>query len=341
MRTALSAAPPLAVLLPVRNGASFLEEALESLTRQTFSKFQVLAVDDGSIDGTGEILREAAVRDRRIQVLTQEPKGIVAALELARSRAGSPFLARMDADDLALPERFQRQVEVMATDRRIVACGTGVAYFPREVVRDGARRYERWINGLTTHDAMERDLFVECPIPHPTLVLRADAVEVAGGYRDRGWPEDYDLVFRLWEAGGRFAKVPEALLRWREGDGRLSRNHDAYSEASFRRCKVHFLLRSHLHRGRGVVVWGAGPVGKAFARELLRQGGTLVAFVDLDPRKVGQEIHGVPVIPPRDVNRFRGSFCVGAVGQDGARRDIREALEGAGWRELADFVAMA
>jgi hypothetical protein len=188
---------------------------------------------------------------------------------------------------------------------------------------------------------MERDLFVECPIPHPTLMVRADAMEVAGGYRDLGWPEDYDLIFRLWEGGGRFAKVPETLLRWRESAGRLSRTHGAYTEESFRKCKVHFLLRFHLCRGRGVVVWGAGPVGKAFARELLRQGGTLVAFVDLDPRKVGQSVHGVPVIPPEDVERFRGSFCVAAVGQEGARQEIREALEGGGWRELVDFAAVA
>ena len=340
-RHTIPAVPPLSVLLPVRNGAPFLGEALTSLERQTFSDFQLLAVDDGSTDGTGEILREVAARDHRIKVLIQEPKGIVAALELARSRARSPFLARMDADDVALPERFQRQMERMAQDRRIVACGTGISYFPRDSVREGARRYERWINGLTTHEAMERDLFVECPIPHPTLILRADAMEVAGGYRDLAWPEDYDLIFRLWEGGGRFAKVPERLLRWRESTGRLSRTHSAYAEERFRRCKVHFLLRSHLYRGRGVVVWGAGPVGKAFARELLRQGGTLVAFVDLDPRKVGQSVYGVPVIPPEEVGRFRDSFCVAAVGQVGARQEIREALKGGGWRELVDFAAVA
>jgi glycosyltransferase involved in cell wall biosynthesis len=337
----MSAAPPLTVLLPVRDGAAFLEEALASLERQSYTDFQVMAVDDGSGDGTGDILREVARRDGRFRVLTQEPKGIVAALELARSKAHSPYLARMDADDVALPERFQRQMDLVATDRRIVACGTWVTYFPRERVRDGARRYQEWINGLTTHEAMERDLFVECPLPHPTLILRADAVEVAGGYRELGWAEDYDLVLRLWEGGGRLAKVPETLLRWREGEGRLSRTHGAYSEGSFRRCKVHFLLRSHLCWGRGLVVWGAGPVGKAFARELLRQGGTLRAFVDLDPKKVGQTVHGVSVIPPEDVERFRGSFCVAAVGQEGARHEIRAALERAGWEELRDFVAVA
>ena len=82
-------------------------------------------------------------------------------------------------------------------------------------------------------------------------------------------------------------------------------------------------------------------MGKAFARELVRQGGALKAFVDLDPRKVGQEVHGVPVISPQEVGSPAGDFCVAAVGQAGARKEIREALLVLGWRELDDFVAVA
>jgi FlaA1/EpsC-like NDP-sugar epimerase len=136
-------------------------------------------------------------------------------------------------------------------------------------------------------------------------------------------------------------KVPEVLLRWREGDGRLSRTHDAYSEAAFRRCKVHFLLRTHLRRSRGVVVWGAGPVGKAFARELLAQGGNLSALVDLDPRKVGQEIHGVRVLRPDQAVRIEGVFSVAAVAKPGGREEIRKVLREAGRVEMRDFLAVA
>jgi hypothetical protein len=229
----------------------------------------------------------------------------------------------------------------MEEDPRVVVVGTQVAYFPRDEVRVGALRYERWLNSLTEHETMVRDIFVECPIPHPTFLLRSRAVELVGGYRDRAWPEDYDLILRLWEAGGRLGKVPAVLLKWREGAARLSRSHEAYSEEAFRRCKVHHLLRTHLAGGRTVVVWGAGPVGKAFARELQAQGGTLRAFVDLDPRKIGQEIHGVPVVPPEEVNAYRGAFSVAAVGKGRARREIRSTLSELGWQELEDFVAVA
>jgi glycosyltransferase involved in cell wall biosynthesis len=337
----MAAAPPLSVLLPVRNGAAHLVPALESVFAQSYSSFEIVAVDDGSEDATPHLLRDLALRDSRLRVLSQEARGIVSALELARSRAEGRYLARMDADDVALPERFERQMELVASERRIVVCGTGISYFPRNVVRAGARRYEAWINALVDHESMERDLFVECPIPHPTLLVRADVLELLGGYRDRGWPEDYDLILRLWEAGARFGKVPEVLLRWREGRDRLSRTDAVYSSESFLRCKVHFLLRTHLRNGRRVMVWGAGPVGKAFARELLRQGGRLVAFADLDPRKVGQEIHGVPVVHPDGAYRYTDVFSVAAVAQPGARDEIREDLTARGRRQNIDFVAVA
>jgi len=337
----MTASPQISVLLTVRNGEGVVRQALESLARQTFSDFEVGGVDDGSTDGTGEVLQSMEKEDNRIRVFTREPMGIVPALEFARAQARGPYLARMDADDGAFSERFKRQMELMTSDRRIVLCGTGIAYFPREAVRDGALRYEGWINGLTAHDDLVRDLFVECPIPHPTFLLRADVMDLVGGYRDMGWPEDYDLVLRLWEGGGRFGKVPGVLLRWREGEERLSRTHPAYSGEAFRRCKVHFLLRTHLRKGRGVVVWGAGPVGKAFARELIAQGGTLLAFVDLDPRKVGQEIYGVRVILPAEALRIPGAFSVAAVGKTGGREEIREALREVGRVESKDFVAVA
>jgi glycosyltransferase involved in cell wall biosynthesis len=337
----MPAPPPLSVLLPVRNGEDVVGHALDSLSRQTFADFEVLVVDDGSTDGTVERIREKAEEDPRISLFCREPAGIVSALEFARSRAGGRFLARMDADDGAFSRRFERQMELMASDPRISLCGTGVRYFPRETVREGALRYESWINGVVSQEDVFRDLFIECPIPHPTFMLRADIMNLLGGYRASGWPEDYDLVLRLWEGGGRVEKLPEVLLRWREGDGRLSRTHDAYSEAAFRRCKVHFLLRTHLRRSRGVIVWGSGPVGKAFAREVVAQGGVLSAFVDLDPRKVGQEIHGARVLRPEEALRIQGAYSVAAVAKPGGRDEIREALRRAGRVELRDFVAVA
>lgn len=337
--------PAISVLLPVRDGEGTLAAALDSLLCQTFPDFEIIAVDDGSRDATPQLLAEYAAGDARVRVERLEPaggeSGLVAALERARGLARGRYLARMDADDIAAPERLARQWTLLEEQVELGACGTLVRYFPRRALKAGARRYEQWLNGLVTAEEIERDIFVECPIAHPTLFARADAVAAAGGWRDRGWPEDYDLVLRLWERGVRVAKVPEVLLRWRDRPDRLSRVHSAYSPDAFRRCKVHHLTRTLLRGRNGAVIWGAGPVGKAFGRALTAAGARVRAFVDLDPRKIGQTVHGAPVIPPRDVGRYRDALVLAAVGQPGAREEIRAALQAADFVEMRDFLAVA
>jgi FlaA1/EpsC-like NDP-sugar epimerase len=162
-----------------------------------------------------------------------------------------------------------------------------------------------------------------------------------GGYQDNGWPEDYDLVFRMWTEGIAFAKVPEVLLRWRERIDRTSRTDTRYDEDAFRRIKVHYLKNTLLNGHAGVIVWGAGPVGKAFALELKSQKVSVRAFVELDPRKIGQTIHDAPVIAPDGLPEYRDSFAIAAVGLPNAREEIRAVLNEQGWVEGKDYVAVA
>lgn len=335
------AAPRISVLLPCRDAAASLPEAIAALEAQTLDDFEVLAVDDGSRDGTRALLDDWARRDPRVRVLRTAGRGIVAALASGLAAARGELVARMDADDVAEPRRFEAQAALLDRRPGIAACGTRIRYFPDDAVRDGARRYERWLNARIEPDDIARDIFIECPIAHPALVVRRAALLAVGGYRHMGWPEDYDLVLRLWTAGHRMANVPELLLHWREGERRASRTDARYSPAAFRRCKVHFLRRTLLAARDGAVVWGAGPVGKAFARELLEQGTRVRAFVDLDPRKIGQTIHGAPVIGPADVVRNRGALVLAAVGQPGARAEIRAELKRLGFEEMRDFCAVA
>jgi cellulose synthase/poly-beta-1,6-N-acetylglucosamine synthase-like glycosyltransferase len=337
----LSVPPSVSVLLPVRDGGAHLDEAVDSMLRQTHRDLELIVVDDGSEDDTPARLERWSARDRRVRVERQPPAGIVAALERARAAARGPLLARMDADDVAEPTRLEAQVALLRERPELAACGCGVRYFPREAVEGGARRYERWINGVVSPEEISASMFVECPIAHPTLLARSDAMEAVGGWRDRSWPEDYDLVLRLWAAGHRLGKVPDVLHHWREGPDRLSRTDARYAPEAFLACKVRHLRRTLLRDGRSAVVWGAGPVGKRFARALLAAGTVVEAFVDLDPRKIGQAIHGAPVLEPAEAVLLRAPLHLAAVGQKGARTRIVETLSGAGHRPLQGFVPVA
>jgi hypothetical protein len=237
----------------------------------------------------------------------------------------------MGADDVARPRRLEVQLATLE-EEGLDACGGGVTYFPD--AKDGLRRYERWLNSLTTVEAAQRDLFVECPIGHPTLFARAGAIE----YLPVDWPEDYDLVLRLWANGGRFRNVDEIVLDWRDHPARLARTDARYSLEAFARCKVHY-LREHVLRGRPAVLWGAGPVGKLYARALMDAGVDVEAFVDVDERKIGKRIYGIPVVAhdasPRD------GLVLGAVAGEAARTRLRDLAREQGRREGVDFVTVA
>jgi glycosyltransferase involved in cell wall biosynthesis len=333
--------PRVSVLLPVRDGSEYLAEALESLSSQTLADFEVIVVDDGSTDWSGELADEHARVDGRFRVVRQPPLGLVAALERGRAEARGRYVARMDADDVALPRRLEAQTEALETDPALAACGCQVELFPRASMRDGMRRYERWLNGLVTAEQAAADAFVECPIAHPALVARAEAVARVGGYRDLGWPEDYDLLLRLWARDLRFRNIAETLLRWRDTPQRLSRRSPAYAREAFIRCKVHHVLESLPAAADGIVVWGAGPVGKSFARELQRRHATIRAFVEVDARKLGRRIYGIPVVSVDDAARLPGGLALGAVAGEDARALIRETVAAQGRREGIDFVAVA
>ena len=326
--------PRVSVLLPLRNEEPYLAECLDSLSAQTLEEHEVIVVDDGSTDGSAAIAEEHARRDARFRVVRQEQTGMVAASERARAEARAPLIARMDADDVALPERLELQVAAIE-EEGLAAVGGQVEYFPQPT--DGLRDYAAWLNSLVTVEAALRDLFVECPLPGPGLMGRAELVS----YRDCGWPEDYDLVFRIWCAGGRFRNVDALVHRWRDHPNRLTRTKPEYSHDAFRRCKVHFLRRTLLANGRATVVWGAGPTGKAFARALLAAGTPVAAFVEVDPRKLGKRIHRAPVVPVEQAGSFPGTLALGAVARSEGRARVRELAAAVGLVEGRDFVAVA
>ncbi|TFG66639.1 MAG: glycosyltransferase [Gemmatimonadales bacterium] len=338
--------PSVTVLLPCRNVAATLRETISSLEAQTWRDFETVAVDDASTDDTRTLLEEWAARDPRVRIVQGRGQGIVPALQQAVNEARGVLLARMDADDVAAPQRLAKQVDLLNREPGLAGCGAHVQLFPKDAVGSGYRRYEVWLNGIDSVADVNRNVFVECPIAHPTLVARRSVIQAVGGYRDVGWPEDYDLVLRILATGGRLANVVGApLLKWRRGSDRLSLASTAYAPAAFRQCKVHFLRESFLPGSRTLVVWGAGRVGKSLARELIRQGIEVAGFVDLDPRKIGEIIHGAQVWSPSEFASHAATaaraedrpYVLAAVGSPGVRAVIRNALIELEFEELSDF----
>ena len=199
----------LTVLLPVRDGAAYLDAAIASIRRQTFADFELLVVDDGSSDASPAIAARHVNEDARVRVHASPGEGLVAALNFGIERSGASLVARMDADDISLPTRFERQVARMAAEPDLLVLGTATVRMDAQGRRVGTT--------VPPTDAAEIDQILDRvnPIAHPTVMMRRAALEDVGGYR-RAYQraEDYDLWLRLAERG-RLANLPEALLEYR------------------------------------------------------------------------------------------------------------------------------
>ena len=335
-------APLVSVLLPVRDAAPTLPRCLESLAAQTLRAHEVVAIDDGSTDGSGDVLEAWAARDPRLTVRHTPARGLVSALNAAAGAARGNLLARMDADDVCHPERLARQWTRLQAGTDVHVLGTCVELRRGDgPITDGLRDYVAWQNGLLTHDDIVHDLWVESPLVHPTVMMPAAVLRDLGGYRDFDGPEDYDLWLRAERAGLRFGKLGETLLEWWDSPERLTRTGHRYADERFFALKLEALESRHLGGGRAVVIWGSGPIGKRWARALRARGHEVSAFVEVHPRKVGTRLHGAPVVEVAEAGRFAAALHLAAVGQPGRRPAIRAAASSLGLEDGRSLIAVA
>lgn len=329
--------PSLTVLLPARNAEATVTAAVESVLGQTFGDFELLAVDDGSTDATGAVLEALARRDSRIRVFHTAGLGVAGAANLALSHARTPLIGRMDADDVSLPRRFERTLAALADAPSLSAVGTQVEITRADrPVSPNLQRYGQWLNSLVSPALVARDRFIESPLCNPSTVIRKSALDAVGGWRDGLFPEDYELWLRLIEHGHALSVVPEVLHQWADHDHRVTRTDDRYAREGHHRLKADYLSRLFPK----VTVWGATETGRALSKLLTARGVTVDRFVELDARKLGQTIHGVPVIHPDAVQRD-GSHVLSCVAAQGAREQIRAWFTERGFVEGVDFTCAA
>jgi len=334
--------PVVSVLLPARNAAATVERAARSILEQRLGLLELLAIDDGSTDGTGEILRQVAASDRRMRVLEGGGRGLVAALTLGLNQARAPYIARMDADDESLPERLLRSVAALEAEPSLGAVGTQVEIFREDrPVSPNMKQYEGWLNSLTTPERLFQERFVESPLCHPSSMARREALSAVGGWEDGDFAEDYQLWLKLLHAGYRLKVLTPVLLRWRDGERRLTRTDPRYALERALALKARFLAKGLAAEPRKIAVWGAGRTGLTLMRFLRAEGLEISLLVDVSPRRVGQRIDGIPVIGLDAVPQPSGYHLVAAVGAQGARAQIRAFLEARGWAEGADFTCAA
>lgn len=211
--TNLAATPTISVIMGCHNGEDFLDEAIQSIMDQTFREFEFIIIDDASADGSWEIIRRWQDNNPRIRAFRNDQNlGLAATLNKALTYARGRYIARMDADDISLPGRFARQLEVL-DNSNVQICGTWI--------RSIGRSNSKVIRYPVSHDEICAHLYFQSAFAHPSVMLTADLYRQFSYHEESGIAEDYDLWARM-SSHAVMANIPEVLLLYRVHKGQVS-----------------------------------------------------------------------------------------------------------------------
>lgn len=220
---------PVTVLLPVHNGGVLLRRAVDSILMQTHSDFELLLIDDGSDDGTS--LYADSLTDPRVRVLHQPNRGLVETLNRGLREARHEFVARMDADDEAMPDRLAVQVRHLLRHPSIAAAGSCF------VTIDSAGNILDDVHVAADSGYLHRSMYFRNSFAHGSMMFRRQRVLGVGGYRDVGPCEDYDLWVRLMLVS-RLGNVPDVLYRYRVSPSQISNRASSQQDCCFRSTRA-------------------------------------------------------------------------------------------------------
>ena len=213
--------PPISVAMSVYNGERFLDEAIASVRAQSFADFEFLILDDGSNDGSRAIIERHAAQDRRIRPIIRENRGLIASLNRMLDEARGPLIARMDADDVCLPHRFERQIAFLAAHPDYAVVGSAAL----DIDEHGAPFPAPDHPPPEWHEDVLKYIEVRTPLCHPAVMARRDVLLNAGGYhRAYRHCEDYDLWLRI-ASRARIGNLAEPLLKYRRYAEQISSRH--------------------------------------------------------------------------------------------------------------------
>jgi glycosyltransferase involved in cell wall biosynthesis len=324
------------IIMPVKNTSAYLYVCLESIIGQTYSNWELIAVDDGSTDDSLKVLREFGKRDSRIKVYLNEGSGIIQALRFAYRKSSGKFITRMDSDDIMNKDKIRVLSENLQKEGLgSVAIGL-VKYFSDDGLGEGYRKYEKWLNSLTEKGASYEEIYKECVIPSPCWMVYRKDLDLCGAFDCDKYPEDYDLTFRFYKNGLTPIPCTEVLHYWRDYPNRTSRTHEHYADSTFMEIKTNYFLELDYQPEKKLVVWGAGSKGKYIAQRLKTEGIDFIWICD-NPKKIGKHIYDHELLAFQELENVANPQSLITVANEFAQREIREYLKERNQTSMKDF----
>lgn len=328
----------VSILLPFTNEGLWLKEAVSSIIKQSYTCWELILIGNRSDAYTMEIV-ESYRQDPRIRILKEERPGISHALNNGLRAANGNFIARMDADDVCLPDRLWKQMDCLLKSPHVDAVSCQTAFHPDGIPGEGFSEYMDWQNSMTEPTDHHRNRFIESPLAHPTILFRKELIDELGVYQTGELPEDYELWLRWMHAGKLICKLPIPLYLWRDHQGRLSRVSPSYSRDSFNQLRFSYLALDLIKRNirRPVILCGGRRLRKKAAQILEKEGVKIAGYADLKKTDPGDKLF----IHAGDIGKTGEFYFISITGGRGKSREMRSFFNNKGLREYEDYIIAA
>ncbi len=248
----------VSIIIPFKNPGGYFKECIQSIINQTYTKWELVAINDHSVDDSLHVIQSYASKDSRIKVIENNGLGIIDALNTGFSVSIGQLITRMDADDIMPVNRLELMTKVFETVSKETIVTGLVKYFSDEEISSGYQKYERWINKTNLDQNQWKQIYRECVIASPNWMIPKETLLKTQGFVGLQYPEDYDLTLRWYKSKLDIQTVPEITLYWREHPKRTSRISANYNQESFFKLKIKHFIEHDWHGGE-LVIWGNNP----------------------------------------------------------------------------------
>ncbi len=318
--------PLVSIIMAARNTEPYLQECLDSILAQSYSNWELIAVNDRSTDRTRDILNEYASKDSRIRVYDSPGERLIPALQEGIRRASGILINRMDSDDRMPADKLEVLVRHWMEYGRGHVIAGGTEHFVDEgEVGEGFRRYEQWLNEVARTNTHYQQIYKECVIPSHSWIIHRDDFEAAGAFDPLIYPEDYDLCFRFYKQKFTVIGIDHVLHHWRDRSNRISRTWEEYKDNRYFDLKVKNFFAIDRDVERPLVIWGAGRNGKDLIKKIKPREDEFTWACD-NSRKIGKDIYSVRLHSSEVIPELDNPQIIIAVSSDEDRRDILTKL---------------
>lgn len=323
--------------MAVKDTEPYLHECIDSIIAQTYSNWELVAVNDHSSDRTPEILAEYAAKDSRVKVFHSDRPKLIPTLQVAYRNCTGELINRMDSDDRMPDYKLQVMYDEYVKHGKGTIVAGGTEHFVDEgEVGEGFRKYEQWLNQVARKNLYYEEIYQECVIPSHCWLIHRDDFDAVDAFNPEIYPEDYDLCFRFYRKKFKIVGLDKVLHYWRDRSDRISRTWEEYKDNRYFPLKLRNFIELDRDHKRPLVLWGAGRNGKDMAKLLLELELKFHWVCD-NPNKIGHDVYGVIMEDCEAVKSIDKPQIMIVVAAPDGKIAIRETLASWGKEPAKDF----